>query len=124
MPFKMTKNQESGILELHLFGRSRDEDYIQARTVFLDKVANSTSKFLIDLYELDNNGSQSTIRLFDFSKKQDVRESILSSKIACVLPKVEESRKDVLFAVNLARHQGYLEMELFFSPQEARVWLS
>lgn len=122
MPFEMRENQELGILELHLYGRSKDDDYIQARDLFLAKAVEKNYKILFDLYELDINGSESTLRLFEIGNS--LNGSIKEGRVGCLLPKEEYSRKDVLFAANMANHQGYLKMELFFTPQEARGWFS
>lgn len=125
MPFNVSVKRHLGIIELHLFGGSQDDDYNRIRRYFLKKSReNNAQKILVDLFDLQIKDSASTVQLFDFGRTLRKPSSFSRLRVACVLPREELSRKDVLFAANLSRIRGQINMNLFFNSKEALRWLA
>ena len=120
MPFTVAFDPDTRIVMVKVSGRVSPQDHNKARSEAL-RVGrtNNSLKLLVDLRELITQDS-SVMDCFAFGESFP-----LLSPIACiahVLPKDENSKKDVKFTSNVSANRGLLTRD-FETVAQAKEWL-
>ncbi|MBN2210400.1 MAG: hypothetical protein JW709_03310 [Sedimentisphaerales bacterium] len=123
MPYEISADDDNQIVIARVFGRATRDDHHAAREAIARVCAEKQFwRALVNLQDLQTEGVVTTAGAFDFGKEvaDDVR--LKGVRMAHVLPRNDDSRNDVTFAVTVAANRGGV-IGKFNTIKEARKWL-
>ena len=119
-PYSVSFDEEAGVVTVRVVGAATHKDHCMAREEALDLCrAKGCSRLLVDLRELSTERS-STMTCFSFG--ESLARAPQRLRLAHVLPKDLESRRDVKFTSTVEANRGMTSRE-FDSIEEAGEWL-
>ncbi len=120
MPYELFYDSDNGIVSIRIRGLLSRREHVEVRDGgFRLCYENRCWRILLDLREIDLGGF-STVEFYDFG--QSVAAALPGVRVAHVMPRDNEAKKDVRFISTVEANRGVSTAE-FESVERAREWL-